>query len=207
VYTINENSLLEIQIVGRLHGQRIRNVFHYLYPSGEIDLSDGKTAAENALDDFQIQVVTPLLTLISDEYTIERLSAQWVYPDRYRAILEEEDQPGGVDGSSLPSYCAVVVSKFSDASGPQYQARNYFAGIPVADEDDSGLSPAALTNWQTFGDNLLIPLGLGLPDIVVYPTAATPESAQPANVTARLTGTSVVRTLRAQRRRELGVGE
>lgn len=207
MYSIQAPALMEIQLVGRLHGQRTRNVFHYLYKPENIDLNDGRTAAENARDNFDVQVWNALQGLVSQEFTCEFITAQWVLPTRYRAVIQVNNEQGEVQGSSLPSYCAVVVSKYANNSGPIYQGRNYFAGIPVTSEADSLLSPAAFLAWDAFIDNLLIPLNLGLPEADVVLCTATPDSIFPLNVATEVNDVVLKNVLRAQRRREVGVGE
>lgn len=207
MYTIEGGSLMEIQIIGRLHGQRTRNVFHYLYDPDGVALTDGKAAAENARDDFQTFMVDPLLTLVSNEYTIEKLSAQWILPTRYRAVVDDDLQTGGVTGNSLPSYCAAVISKYADFAGASWQGRTFFAGIPVTSEEDSQLEETAYNGFVALAAQFLEPLNLGVPGADVFMVVSTPASFFPINVNAEVTEAVANRVLRAQRRREVGVGE
>lgn len=206
-YVIEGNSMLEIQIVGRLHGQRTRNVFHYLYPLESPDLPDGKAAAQAALDGFVVGVLAELRVLTSVEMHYERVTAQWVKPTRYRAVGQDIVADGTVQGACLPSYCAVVVSKTTDLAHRAFQGRNYFPGIPSIQEDDSRLTDTAHDNWTIFADVLLDPLNLGIPSSDVQLITKTPDSLFPLDASSVVTAVSVNNVLRVQRRREVGVGE
>jgi len=199
--------MLGIQIVAMLHGQRVRNVFHYLYPPDGIDLPDGKTAADNAIDDFIVNVLNPLLPLTSTEYHVDRVTAQWVLPTRYRATFDDTGWDGTAQGNCLPSYCAVVVQKYAELAGPEFQGRNYFAGIPSSMEDNSRIEAVSYDDWTTFAVQLLLPLNLGLPASDVFLITKTPESINPIDIASIVVDSSVNPVLRAQRRREVGVGE
>jgi len=206
-YQIDAPAMMEIQIVGRLHGQRTRNVFHYLYPSGAPALADGKTAAENALGDFQTNMVDGLLPLLSEEFQIEALSAQWVLPTRYRAVFDTTPQNGTSPNNSLPSYCAVCVSKLGILADAKSQGRTYFPGIPVNGEDNSGIEDTYRAGWDNYIPSFLTPLDVGLgPDDLIM-TIATPDSADPLLALYTVDDVRLNSVLRAQRRREVGVGE
>ena len=206
-YVIGDSSIIEVQMIGLLHGQTIRNVFHYLYPPGEPALPDGRAELVALLADFESEIWTPLKALTSEEYRLRFLTAQVVVPTRRRAVISAIDELGSVSGNALPSYCAVVVSKFADTAGPKFQGRNYFAGIPSVHEEDSRLEETAYNSWVTFSSQLASAMD-GDSDVDIFlPTIQGPTTEDTISDAFAVTGVAVKDVLRAQRRREFGVGE
>lgn len=206
-YVIGDSSIIEVQMLGSLHGQTIRNVFHYLYPPGEPPLADGRAELVALIADFDAEIWTPLRALTSEEYRLRYLTAQVVVPTRRRAVIMAVDELGTASGSALPSYCAVCVSKFADTAGRKFQGRNYFAGIPVTSEEDSRLEETAFNAWVAFSAQIASPMdGDGGTDIFL-PTIQGPTTEDTISDAFVVTGVAVKDVLRAQRRREWGVGE
>jgi len=201
-YSIVRDDILELQIVGRLHGQETRNTFHYYY-DGPLPYADGRGYLEALLTRFDTMVYGPLMDRISNEWTLTALTAQKIDAFRYRMVTNPGSVEGGqVTGNSLPSYCAVVISRFAEIATHEGQGRIFIPGIPAADERDSELSDAAFALW------LSIP---GLLNTTLNPTVGGPAVPTLSRTQANARRQEVIQVqlrkiLRAQRRREVGRG-
>lgn len=202
-YAINTGAIVECQIIGRLHGQRTRNTFHYRY-GGTVAIPDGVAELTALLADFITTVASPMMALQSNEWEREATSIQVISPTRYRAIFDIGGGSGGVQGESLPSGVSVVLRRQAIAAGRQYQGRIYVPGIPVSQELDSQLTAAARDLWQTFAAQLAVPLdGPGSLDDFV----PVVHFGADANALDAVHQVVCDENLRYQRRREVGVGE
>lgn len=203
--TIDGPALLEVQMVGRLHGQRVRNVYHYLL-RGSLSFADGNGAAEDAASKFMTVVGSPLLLMLSDEYTLEYIQAQWVKPTRYRAVHVPINSPGDSDENSLPSFAAAVLSFNGIGAGRSWTCRKYIAGLPVTVEEDSALTNAAVIALQLIMADALTLEDVGDETHDLHLTCETADSFEGSGL-HEVTDGIVRPILRVQRRREIGVGE
>lgn len=200
-YPLAANDILEFQIVGDLHGQETRNTFHY-YCNGAGD-PDGASAIASMLVWFEDEVYSAIRARQSNEWTCVALTGQKIQPIRYRQVVRVPTMTAGaVVANSLPSYCAVVLSRYAEIATREGQGRIFVPGIPVSDEEDSELSDAAWALW------------VAVPGVLTL--EMVPETGPPALPTlgrivadgARLAVKTVAlrRPLRVQRRREVGRG-
>lgn len=201
-YNINQNAITEIQILGRLHGQRTRNVFHYRY-TGTTPL-DGPTTIDALLEEFQVEILEGIRGLLSNEWMCEALSGQLVAPVRYRVRFKVINQAGAVQQGSLPSTTCVVMRRTAILSGRKYQGRVYIPGIPTGSEQDSVLHPNVLVPWTDASISLKEPLSGGT---AVEPFVPNLRRTAPASALEDVELTGLDTVLRIQRRREVGVGE
>lgn len=205
MYTIEPPALMEIQIVGRLHGQRTRNVFHYVYRNQD-PIVDGNAVALAVAGEFVDQVYAALITMVSNEWTCEAVTAQWVQPIRYRmAHVVPETAVGVIVGNSLPAYCAAVISLYTELSGRPHQGRKYIAGVPSQYEENSNISDVYVDLLNDLGAMMTENLEVAGP-ATFEPTLTTPDS-WPAVTEQAISDWVPRKILRVQRRREVGVGE
>lgn len=206
-YQINPNAVIEIQLVGRLHGQTTRNVFHHYLPGGGAPIADGAAAALDAAEFYRDTHWAQLRLSLSNQFSLQYITAQWIKPNRYRqVVLAPPVSPGdkGADAAeSSPSGCAAVISFYSELAGKRYRGRKYFAGVPNGSIVQSILESGVLDSFQTLGNNLLQSIATGAN--LLPPTLAKTDTPPPA---AQVILQAVARdTVRYQRRREVGVGE
>lgn len=201
-YNISSQAVIQVQVLGRLHGQRTRNVFHYLY-TGSTPL-DGPTTLDELIDEFKLEVWDGFVALLSDEWRLENITAQALQPVRYRARVKNYIIQGGTVGNSLPTTSAVVCRRVGVVSGRRYQGRIFVAGIPAQSESDSTLAVAVRANWNTAALGLKEPLQGGTLTEPFIPVISTIPVVTPLD---SVDLTSVDNNLRIQRRREIGVGE
>ena len=203
-YTLPGDSLIQVQIMGFLHGQRTRNVFHYVKNNATV--LDGRAALLEFGDWFQTFVNMPILAGQSQEFLCEMLQLQAIFPTRYRAVQLGVHEQGAIEGNSLPSGVAAVVSTYAHQSGRPFQGRHYIPGIPVDRENDSQLNAAGntwLTNVATALEGSYNSIAAGW-----TMTPVVSPNALPGIWTAYQLELATPRSiLRYQRRREVGVGE
>jgi hypothetical protein len=201
-YSISQNSIVEMQMLGTLHGQRTRNIFHYRY-TGSTQL-DGPTTLDALMDEFEAEIQTPLRLLLSNEWMNDGVMAQLISPTRYRARFKAVATAGGVVSSSLPSTSCVVLRRKAIASGRQYQGRVFIPGIPTQYEDNSRLGAGVIAGWTAAADLLKEPLEGGTAVEAFVPTIT---KIGPATALYDVDIVELDTILRSQRRREVGVGE
>jgi len=204
--TAGSDYILEIQLVGRLHGQTTRNVFHYHFePTAEI--ADGAGFVSNVLATWHTGVGALIVSGLSNEWSIRELTGQVVDPVRYRKEFADvatlDPNEGQIVANSLPSAVCAVVSMYGDVADPTFQGRKYFGGIPASYEEDSRLNQDGM-DWLSLAavgcSNMLL-----VAQTTVRPTIAKTGA---ATALARQVTAAVPRdVLRIQRRREVGVGE
>jgi len=204
-YAVADGDLIEVQAIGTLHGQTIRNVFHYRV-AADAEIGSGHDFV-NGVADAWASLGTTLIAMMSNEYKLLRITAQKVKPTRYAAEVNDVEDSGGVTENSLPSVCAAVISFHGILAQKRARGRHYFAGIPVSAEEDSQLSDGFVGDLQILGDMMVAPLEVpGYTGATLFLTPETPAS---------YTGLSLYdynvsqarKIIRVQRRREVGVGE
>lgn len=201
-YQLLNNDLVEIQIVGLLHGQETRNVFHY-YVATNTPASDGRAALQIALADFMVRVYQPILAFQSQEWECQGLTIQKIAPFRYRLIkANPSDTSGDQAGSSLPSSSAAVVSRYGEAAGRAYQGRIFIPGVPVGYEENSTVNAAGMALLTVIADTLKESL-IGGAGVALHPTLAHVGNAP---IDQRVSEVHASNILRVQRRREVGRG-
>jgi len=203
-YTLHAGDLIQLQIVGKLHGQRIRTVLHYAF-AGD-DHLDGEAALESLDAVFEDFVLTTFLAFQSVEYRCDYIFAQVIKPVRYRPVVLTVEANGTVEGSSCPSGVAAVVSRYGTPAGPQYQGRTYVAGVPVSSETDSKLIPAAVDLLDAIGAATAEPLLVGLGGNSAVPLTSG-NVTTPVSITYQVQQYLPREELHYQRRRAVGRGE
>jgi len=203
-YTIPNGSKIRVQVVGRLHGQRTRTTFSYLY-TGAATAPDGVAALTAMLTDFEDQIGVELKNVSSSEWDHEYTSAQVISPTRYRMVVQPINLQGAIAGNALPSAVAAVIKRTTDRAGRRYQGRIYLPGVPATYEDDSEIAVIKRPLYDTLAANMVTPLEGVDPGEDFTPVVSLEGAMIPAADTVRDAVLDPV--LRYQRRREVGVGE
>lgn len=203
VYVMPVNAVVEIQIVGRLHGQTTRTTFHYRY-SGIASSPDGATAIGDFLDNFDVQVGAKIRGLASNEWMHEYTTGQMINPTRYRAVFDDIGQNGVVVSNSCPSGTAVVISRQGLIADRKWNGRIYLPAVPTSIEDNSMIDGGAQGNYDPLLASMLVVLQGSVPAEQFTPIVG-PKN--PATALDDVLTTRLDPILRYQRRREIGVGE
>jgi hypothetical protein len=206
-YAINTPALLELQVVGLLHAQTTRNVFHYA-KADTTTIADGAAHLQAFSLAFTANLTAAMRGCASNEWSVQRVTYQWIKPTRYRQFeVQIFPNAGTVVQNSLPSGASICLSKTTRRSGVKWRGRTYLAGIPATFEDDSKVAAAAAAPLAT-----LMTLLSGVQTIngvPMYPWVNKDAPTGQTTDTEDHTIDSVIYRppLRYQRRREVGVGE
>lgn len=206
VYSLEPDALIQVQMVGRLHGQATRNVYHYRF-QGAAAVPDAVPELLALGDSFNATIGTQWLNKASNEWTHIHTQVQVVKPSRRRAVFVSVNLPGVVQQNSLPSFCAFVVSTVGAFSGQKFQGRHYYPGVPVNAEIDSKITPAFLVGIGAFEAVHATPLS---GQTVVQGFAPTTQTASEIGAISGIfdiVDAFARDIIRVQRRREVGVGE
>jgi hypothetical protein len=201
-YPLPPQAVVEVQILGTLHGQRTRNTFHYLY-TGSTPL-DGPATLDALLTEFEQEVGNVILALQSNEQMCDGYQIQLIHPTRYRSRFLASATPGSVQSSSLPSTSTVVLGRQGIVAGRRYQGRIYVPGVPLNHEDNSKIAVGQINAWTLAAEKLKKVLKGATVNDVFVPVVSKKQVVTGLD-SVELTSMDPV--LRVQRRRELGVGE
>lgn len=196
----------QMTMVGKLHGQTTRNVFNYRVTEEPIPA----IATDVQLDAMLTSVVADLWTdglqiFCSDEFNLQYFSLQRVKPIRYIAAFKAVDEFGTGAGKSLPSECALVIKRLTELAGKPNRGRVYIAGIASENEAASAfnINPDGVQMGKvlSFMNDTQTVAGSGTLTPIIW-SASSPTVLDRLIVTAEMEV-----PVRAQRRRQLGVGE
>lgn len=206
-YILSADGLLEFQIVGLLHGQTTRNVFHYRIDSGAPVVSDGASYLAALIAQFQANVVANLLPMQSTQYSIQAITGQAILPIRYRLVTVVPtggDAQGAVPQASCPSGVTFNVSLFAQRAAAEFQARKFFPGLPVTYEENSLLTDEAMDQLALVANGMRQDMTSA--GAVAHPTCSV-NNESVNRFLQNVVATVPRQILRYQRRREVGKGE
>lgn len=204
LYSLQQGNMIEAQIVARLHGQRTRNVFHYVWwgdPS-----TDGEASLEDAAGQFDGTVGAAIREFASNEWQHEYVTMQLIKPVRYRPVPLTVNLPGEIQFGALPSGVAAVISRSAVLSGRRYQCRNFIAGVPSSYEADSILTAPGLAALDTIGVATAADILVGGGGSQLLPLT-TKAADSPVPAVFQVQQYFPRRELHYQRRRAVGHGE
>lgn len=206
-YPLTGPQLFEVQIVGTLHQQTTRNVFHYAKTDSS-SLTDGDSEVGALLTSFKNTVFTFFQAVTSQEWSLKWLQGQIVKPSRYvPKYMQVVPASGLVTGECLPSGCSVIIATASEYAGRAHQGRKYIPGIPVAWELNSTINPVNMTGYSALATQMK-------EQLTGTTTAWSPWiGLKPSSLDSVYNNGYIIRTtlakqiIRYQRRREVAVGE
>jgi len=202
-FTIPNGAHIQIQVCGRLHGQRTRTTFNYVY-NGGASAPDGAESLNALLNDFETAIGAQIRTLSSEEWEHEFTQGQVITPVRYRVQVVDVGVAGLVEGACCPSGVCVLLRRYTQLSGSRFQGRIYLPGVPVANEEDSMIPIAKRDDYDTLRANMIATLE-GVDASEDFVPVVTPSA--PSLPQDQVYGVALDPVLRYQRRREIGVGE
>lgn len=192
------NDVLQVTIEAFLHGQQVVTVLHY----AEANPPDTLTS-ENWLSAAVQTIVVPAMKgLQSAELGHAAVSVQKIWPLPPNVPVRNTTGAGGgnIAGSSLPTCVTAVITKQTAFAGRKYRGRMFIPGVPVASENDSQLSAAAMVTWQAAADAMNVTLSA---DNGEWNMVLWHRSTKTWHTVLKLLARSV---LRNQRRRQVGKG-
>lgn len=189
--------LLEMVIFGRQDGQLTANVLHY-----DVFGTDATQSVATALEAFRLAHQPHWKGNLSVEWRWEACKGQRLLPlPRQDAVLNITGAGDAVQvGQAMPTEVTLVITKRTGNAGRRFRGRSYIPGIPITYVADSAITIPGLTGLQFIANAMLtaIPVGISTLFPVVY--------SRKFNLRTTVTSTLVRTTVRAQRRRQLGVG-
>lgn len=200
------HGILQVEFRHTLQNQLIENVMYFQRGDGT-DLW-GASLAGSLLDNLESWWVTNVLALLSIQVTTTELYATELDSETAPTYSEVVGSSGADGASALPAQNAVVITFRTERRGRSGRGRNYIAGLPVGSYTGGSVD-------LDFASDIAAAYAQ-LPDFVsaVHPSAfhcvfsrkqegAWLSSGEYYPVTAYQVTS---RTIRAQRRRQVGVG-
>jgi len=191
------NDVWQLNLKGRLFGQRTNNVFYYKVTAA--------TGAQPLVDFFSQWVVdfeTLWCNLVSEDWTGDTVTLKKLVPSKSRGIDFGITWVGAVAQASLPPSTAAVISRWNYDNGPFNRGRIFIAGIPDTFHSEGQLTNPAMA--------ISVLLAAQMDDPCEDPgdfTCVPGLYHRPANTFKAIDATTARQILRQQRRREIGVGE
>lgn len=147
--------VLQVTVLGTLHGQTIQNVLHYYESTsgaGNNAVGLAQTAGSSVGGTFR--------TNLAAEYTYQGTMAQkiWPLPKTLSATDTTAAGAGDIASNSLPSSVAATITKQTSLAGHRFRGRIYVGGVPSSYENDSQLSAAGLAGIGAIATAIETPL-------------------------------------------------
>lgn len=132
-YNVSSGALLEMVFQYEVSGQQCLNILHYVLELTGTPLP-GPTTLNEVLTEW-IDGASPtklevFAAAMCDTVEFRKLSAQWIYPVRYRKDVRTLDQTGDLVEINAPAVNAVVITKANDFTGPHNLGALHLAGFP-----------------------------------------------------------------------------
>lgn len=208
MYTVTNGALLELVFNYEVSGQQCLNILHFELEDTSSPIVGG-TALSLICQDF-VEGPTPnyletFAATQSDTVEYRSVSAQWIWPTRYRKFKRVLDATGDLVDSNAPSVNAITITKANDFTGPHNIGALHLAGFPKAWLlSDGRIDPAAIGDQLDNLANKLIenwiPSLLGGTLKPVIFNRVSPSDSRP------FTEWEIQETARAMQRRVVGRG-
>lgn len=114
--SLNTNAIVQVTMLGRYHGNRIVNSFHYRYEGASVPLNNYPAAMNNLATEFRTKVWTTagpisfgLRQMHMPNYRLERIRVQAVFPQRVYYVDLPVNEAGArvLGGSDLPANVGI----------------------------------------------------------------------------------------------------
>ena len=146
-----ENTI-QVNAVGLLHGQSVENTMFFWRTSGAWTEAD----ATVFLEDLQTWWADGVKTKQSTDYTLVEFIARDLTDQYSWSIAHGVGLTGEVASDALPTTDALVMTFRTNQVGRAFRGRNYIAGIPKANVENSVFDPVLRASFVTYYNNLLV---------------------------------------------------
>lgn len=143
--SVHHTAIVKVVVKGRIHGQETNNVWHF-----------GATGVEPAYLQLILDVIDCIFTTLypatSEDWTLEMVTAQQLWPQKLDPIEHVPVQPAN-PSRGLPaqaSFVAYLVRIRTGLGGRTNRGRMYLAGAVENDVNLSRLSDGAMTKLAAF---------------------------------------------------------
>lgn len=150
-YSVVAGSIMETVLYGLSSGQVTMNVFHHTVESS---VSDGIASLEASINTWRgaADRVDKYLAMCSEDFTIQSVSAQWIFPTRYRRVVQSTGgDPGLIASPALPPNVQATIEWTGFAAGRGVSGATRVAGIPVNANINGTWVGASRTAALSFG--------------------------------------------------------
>lgn len=202
--------ILEVGFEGTIYSQKVLSVFHYRVDVAPTVITDSILSQASVLNEIKAtgaqDKVTKYLACISNNYTLDRITAQYIYPARYRRSFLYSGAAATRVGAANTANTSAVITKLTRRAGKSFRGSLHLPGI-VNSDYSSGTILAPLNNLMVIlASDLINPLtepggGAGIWNPIIFHRNAPGSFAEIWNDYA------IQQTLRIMRRRTVGVGK
>lgn len=207
---VGSNAILEVTFRSTYQEQRVLNVFHYRWHTLGAATADGNDIVDlavAALQQGENSAVPAYRDIVNEEFTLERLRYQWIFPFRWSFVSSDLNCGFGTKvGDPMPSNIGITAQKITEYPGPAGRGSTHFTGMRVQDYDEATWQIPVRTNVGVFMDKMdqTIDTADVLAGSFLQPVVL--HKSDPAT-SAQWSGTYVNPEPRVMRRRTLRVGE
>lgn len=199
-----DNAIVQVNVFQTFNGQRLINTLHYQYhhTGGAPDYED---AMNELLDELFTagDLVDDIHGLQPTVATLDYLTAQPVYPDRYTAVIRDYNAVGARGGDPAPQNLAAVITKTSALAKRYGRGSWHQGGLIAADNVNGNISFGLSGLLQQIATDILAERALATLGTM---TPVLWSKKVPGRVTP-IKGTIVQGSIRVMRRRTIGVGK
>lgn len=199
-----------VACLGDLNDQLIVNVFHYRQATANTSTLSNLESLARAVNAGPLAAIAVASAENMSWFKIE--SRTFTVPTTPLSGFDLDiSVNGGQEDVPAPPTVAWVVRKKTALLGRKYRGRNYFAGIGLTSIEEGKIAAASLTNFTAAKDAIAASItwtAAGSPSFVPCIAALfRPAPGDPVELRQNdVISTFLDRTLRSQRRREIGVG-
>lgn len=204
---IANNDVFEVTMFSKYQDQYVLNVFHYIYSGPGVAAADYTAQLNAVATDFYskrwLNVLTGIKRGVVEDFVLERIRVQKIYPTREYYIDKLVNNPGDLIEAGVPVNSALTMSYPTDRAIRGATGSKRFTGLPLSGLDGGDWSGATLTQWNIIGTGLADYIsGVDLLD-VYFPTVWSPKRPADRATILSVYARSEVRT---QHRRTKGLG-
>lgn len=203
------NSILEVRYNGTVNGQKVVSVLHWVV-STQWSADNLMLEYQNIYDQIKatgtFDITTYYLECCSQDYTLDTIDLQFVWPVRY---VSRKFTSGGTGVPAVPCSAqnlSAVIEKYTILAGRKYRGSLHVPAIPdgayTGGELEAAYVPTLADLAAAIKQQIAEDSGPGLLDPVIYHRGPNenPKHTKVAN-------TVVMPYIRTMRRRTVGVGK
>lgn len=145
------------------------------------------------------------LDVMSDEFSLNRIDLQVIYPTRYvKVSFADGSGPGTVVQNAEPPNVAHAILLRTDLAGRDQRATKHIGGVPSTFTNNGRMTAAAIAAYEILADQLVQRYTVaGTGDTLWWPIIYHRDN---PGATDYITSRTLQNTTRVERRRTVGLG-
>lgn len=208
--TVNVGDVLEVTYQMTLYGQRLLTVLHYKVTTAPTVVTDPLLSQADVLNEIKNggaqDRVTVYRNCVSNNLNFDALTAQYVYPGRWRRSTLNINVAGSVSGSAGSANIAAVIEKTTDLAGKANRGSVHVPGIQNGQYSNGLIGTTLNNNLVLLADKLITTInesgaGAGVWKPIIF------HRRFPATTSQIWNSYTIQQTVRVMRRRTVGVGK